>query len=394
MKYNFDEIIDRQNTNSVKFEYRKEYFGDGEVIPMWVADMDFATPHFIRDAIIKRANHPVYGYTIRGKEFKESIISWMKRRHNWEVKKEWIVFSPGIVPAINLAVACYSEKGDKLLIQPPVYHPFFSAVKDHERILLENDLILKDDTYQIDYKDFEEKAKEAELFIFCHPHNPVGRLWEREDLEKIVSICRENNVIILSDEIHSDLILTNRSHIPLLHIEGSDKITAAFYAPSKTFNLAGLSTSFLIIPDEKLRQKFEKQINTLHLGMGNLFGNVALEAAYNYGEEWLGQLIDYLRNNFSFLTDFISSNIPIIKVVNTEATYLVWLDFRELKRTDTDLRKFIISKAGLGLNDGPTFGKSGSGFQRINIATPLATLKEALKKLEKAINEIDGAGLR
>ncbi len=389
MKYNFDEIINRENTNSVKLEFRKEYFGDQNVIPMWVADMDFATPDFIRNAIIERAKHPIYGYTVRGTAFKNSIISWMKRRHNWDVKENWIVFSPGIVPAINLATLCYSEKNDNVILQPPVYHPFFSAVKDHERGLSENNLIYSDGKYFIDFEDFEEKCKKSSLFIFCHPHNPVGRMWEKHELEKIVEICNRNNVLILSDEIHSDLILSKKEHIPLLQIEGSHQNTIAFFAASKTFNLAGLSTSFLIIPDDSLRRKFETQLNHLHLGMGNIFGNLALETAYNDGEKWLEELLEYLRNNYHYLKEFIEKKLPLIKVIPTEATYLVWLDMSGLNMEEKELRDFIIQDAGLGLNDGPSFGKAGAGFQRINIACPRETLKSALNRLELAVKNLN-----
>jgi cystathionine beta-lyase len=388
MKYNFDEIINRENTNSVKLEFRKEYFGDQNVIPMWVADMDFATPKFIRVAIIERAKHPVYGYTVRGKEFKNSIISWMKKRHNWDINEEWIVFSPGIVPAVNIATLAYSEKYENIILQPPVYHPFFSAVKDHERGLLENNLVYRDNKYFIDFEDFEAKCKESKLFIFCHPHNPVGRMWEKDELKKILEICTRNEVLILSDEIHSDLILADKKHIPLLQLEGSHDNTIAFFAASKTFNLAGLSTSFLIIPNDSLRRKFETKINHLHLGMGNIFGNIALETAYNEGEEWLEELLSYLRKNYAYLKSFIEKRIPQIKVVPTEATYLVWLDMSGLNLGEKDLREFIINNAGLGLNDGPSFGKAGIGFQRINIACPFEVLKSALQKIEDAVKNL------
>lgn len=387
MIYDFDKIIDRTNTNSVKYEYRKAYFGTDEVLPMWVADMDFETPDFVRTAVIERAKHPVYGYTLRGEEFKESIISWMLRRHNWKIDPDWIVFSPGIVPALNLSTLCYTEPGESVLVQPPVYFPFFGAVKDHKRKLLENNLNYKDGNYSIDFIDFEKKAREAKLFFLCHPHNPVGRMWNREELEEIVRICRDNEIIILSDEIHSDLILSEKKHIPLLNIEGSHDITAACYAPSKTFNLAGLSTSFLVIPDKKIRLAFERKVNQMHLGMGNIFGNVALQASYDHGENWLEQLLEYLRKNYSILKNFIENELPEIKLVPTEATYLVWLDFRALKMDDNELREFVIKEAGLGLNDGPSFGRSGSGFQRINIAVPEQVLRSSLEMLKAAIHD-------
>ncbi|MGC9341865.1 MAG: MalY/PatB family protein [Bacteroidales bacterium] len=385
MKYNFDRIIKRENTNSVKYDLRKEYFGKPDILPLWVADMDFATPDFIRNAVIERAKHPVYGYTVRKEEFPNSIISWMKRRHNWEVNKDWISFSPGIVPALNMCVLAYSEPGDKIMIQPPVYFPFFRAVKDHNRDLLENVLVNTNNNYSIDFEDFEEKAKEAKIFILCHPHNPVGRLWNHEELRKMVEICVKNNVIIFSDEIHSDLILRNNKHIPVLTIPGAEKITVSMYAPSKTFNLAGLSSSYLIIPDKKLKLNYDRLIDNLHMGLGNVFGAVALEAAYNEGEEWLEELLIYIQDNISFLDNYLKERIPLVKSIIPEATYLVWLDFRELGMEDEELKKFIIHEAKIGLNHGPVFGSGGEGFQRINVACPRKILKKALNQLENAI---------
>lgn len=388
MKYNFDKITEREDTNSVKYDLRKEYFGKEDVLPMWVADMDFETPEFIRKAIIKRAEHPIYGYTVRKDSFFRSIISWMERRHDWKVEKDWISFSPGIVPALNICVLGFTEPKDKILIQPPVYYPFFRAVKDHDRTLIENVLANEEGQYRIDFDDFEKKAQEAKVFILCHPHNPVGRLWNYQELSRIVEICKKNNVIIFSDEIHSDLILTDNKHIPLLNIPGAKEITVSMYAPSKTFNLAGLSTSFLIIPDKNLKFKYDRTIDNLHMGMGNIFGNVALEAAYNEGEEWLLQVLEYIRNNINYLADFLKNRIPEIKPIIPEATYLVWLDCRSLNLSDDELKNFIINKAGLGLNHGPVFGKGGEGFQRINVATPVELLQKGLIKLEEAVKEL------
>ncbi len=388
MKYNFDQIVPRENTESIKYDYRKAFFGEPNVLPMWVADMDFETPAFIREAIIRRARHPIYGYTFRSEAFHNSIISWMKRRHNWDIKKEWISFSPGIVPAINFAVLAYSEPGDHVLIQPPVYFPFFGAIKDHNRVLEENVLINKEGRYYIDFEDFEEKASRSKLFILCHPHNPVGRLWTDEEIEKMVKICRKYKVTMVSDEIHSDLMLNGFSHNPVLKIPGAEEITLSFYAPSKTFNLAGLSTSFLIIPNKEIKLKFDKLVDGLHLGLGNLFGAEALKAAYNEGEDWLEALKIYLNDNYRYLSEFLDGEIPEITVTPAEATYLIWLDFRKFGMDDKSLKEFIITEAGLGLNDGPSFGPGGSGFQRINIAAPRTVLSQGLEQLAEAIAKI------
>ncbi len=385
MKYDFDEVINREGTDSIKYDLRKDVFGREDVLPLWVADMDFSTPDFIRKAVIQRAGHPVYGYTFRGSAFKDSIRKWMKLRHNWEVDADWICFSPGIVPALNIQVLALTEPGDGILIQPPVYFPFMAAVNDHHRKLIVNQLVNKEGKYSIDFEDFRDKAKEAKVFILCHPHNPVGRAWEKNELEKMTEICREHNVKIISDEIHSDLILNDSQHIPLIQVKGASDITLAGYSPSKTFNLAGLSTAFLIIPDAKLRSKYEKTLNALHMGMGNIFGYTALEAAYGYGSGWLGQLIGYLKANVDLLEEYIAKYIPEIELTRPEATYLAWMNFGSLGFTDRELNSFIINEAKLGLNDGPRFGPGGNGFQRINIALPRQNLEKALDQLASAV---------
>ncbi len=311
-----------------------------DVRPMWVADMDFAVPPFIVDAIISRARHPVYGYTFRPQAFFDSIISWMSRRHGWEVKKPWISFSPGIVPALNMAVLAYTEPGDRIIVQPPVYFPFFTAVRNHGREIVHNGLINRNGTYVMDFDDLEEKARTAKMLILCHPHNPVGRAWTREELETLAGICRKHEVLILSDEIHSDLIYNEGHHIPLLSLPETANHTVSFYAPSKTFNLAGLSTSVLIIPDPVLRQKYEKTLDNLHIGMGNIFGSEALMAAYNQGEDWLRQLLQYLEGNYRYLEEFIGERLPEVGVTQTRATYLIWLDFRKLGMDDAKTEEF------------------------------------------------------
>jgi len=388
MIYNFDKIVARENTSCIKYDLRKAYFGREDVMPLWVADMDFETPDFIREAVLKRAAHPIYGYTFRTDSFSGSIINWMQKRHQWEVKKEWISFSPGVVPALNMAVLAFTKPGDKVILQPPVYFPFFTAVKNHGREILYNQLVEKNGRYEMDFEDLENKIDDrTKLLLLCHPHNPVGRLWSKQELETLVEICARKNIIIISDEIHSDLMLNNNVHVPLATL--SDKaaeISLTCIAPSKTFNLAGLSTSALIIPNENHKKVYEKILDDLHIGMGNLFGITSMESAYNEGEEWLYQLLKYLNKNLEILNNFFTERIPKVKVIQPEATYLVWLDFRELGMHNKDLKEFVIQKAGLGLNDGPTFGPGGDGFQRINIALPTEVLVRALEKLEEAVN--------
>ena len=379
--YDFDKIVDRRNTSSIKFDLRKQIFENENVIPMWVADMDFETPEFIRNAVINRANHPIFGYSIRGESYLNSIKNWLKNRHSWEIDSSWIVFSPGIVPALNFSTLAYTNKGDGILVQPPVYFPFFTAATDHNRTLLENQLKYEDGGYYIDFDDFENKARSATMFFLCSPHNPVGRLWTRDELERIGNICVENNVIIISDEIHNDLILPGHTHVPIATIskEIAD-ITITCIAPSKTFNLAGMATSSLIISNEELRQKFEKQLNAMHLSLGNIFGAVASEAAYNYGDIWLEELVNYVNSNIKLFIDGLKHTK--IKAITPEATYMVWLDFKETGLSDDDIKHKLINEAGLGLSHGPMFGSGGEGFQRINLATPVSVVEEALEALK------------
>jgi len=391
MKYNFDTIIARENTDCVKYDLRKAFFGKEDVQPLWVADMDFETPDFIREAVIKRAMHPIYGYTFRSDSFSNCVINWMKIRHKWEIKKDWVSFSPGVVPALNMAVLAFTNPGDKVIVQPPVYFPFFSAVKNHGRELVYNQLLENNGKYEMDFEGLESQIDEkTKLLLLCHPHNPVGRLWTTNELERLVDICSRKNIIIVSDEIHSDLMLNGNVHVPLASIsEKAAEISITCIAPSKTFNLAGLGTSALIISNPEHKKKYEKILEDVHVGMGNLFGIVSTEAAYNNGEEWLKQLLGYLNENYSILTKFFEDRIPKIKVIPAEATYLIWLDCRGLGLKGKELRSFVIEKAGLGLNDGPSFGPGGEGFQRINIALPKSELIKALERLEKAVKGLN-----
>lgn len=389
MKYNFDEIIPRENTNCYKYDLREKIFGIKDVLPMWVADMDFSSPPCVTDAIINRARHPVYGYTFRSASYYEAVSGWMKKRFNWNVEQKDISFSPGIVSAINLCVQKLTKPNDGIIIQSPVYFPFFSAISNNGRRILNNQLLEKNNNYYIDFYDFEKKAADAAMFIFCHPHNPVGRLWTAEELEQIIDICKRHNVLIISDEIHHDMVLNKREHIPLASLSSSaSEISICCTSPSKTFNIPGLATSSLIIPNPDLKKKYDDALEACHTGMGNIFGFVALEAAYKHGEDWLDQLLSYLRKNLKFLTEFINQYIPEISITIPEATYLAWLDFRKINIRHDKIQEFLATKAGIGLNEGKTFGPGGEGFQRLNFAVPKIKLEESLHKLEKAIHKI------
>lgn len=392
MKYNFDALIKREGTACYKYDWRKEIFGRDDVLPMWVADMDIKTPEFITNAIRKRLEHEVLGYTFRPDSFFESIIKWNKKRNRWDVDREWISFSPGIVPALNMMVMGLTKPGDKVVVQTPVYFPFFSAVTNHQRKLVKNPLKLVNGRYVIDFSQLQEVMDNTvKLFILSSPHNPTGNVWKKEELQKLAEICMKNGTIIISDEIHSDLIFPGHQHVPLASV--SDEIaenTITCMAPSKTFNLAGLSTSYIISKNKKLRNTFNKVIENVHVGMGNIFGNVALEAAYTHGEQWVDELMQYLQSNVESLDTFLKSNLPEIKMIAPEGTYLVWLDFRAWNMSNSELKNFLIHKAKLGLSDGPIFGKDGSGFQRINIGCPSDVLKQALHQLHEAWNKRNG----
>lgn len=387
MKYNFDKIIDRRNTSSVKWDCNEQVFGSKDILPMWVADMDFESPSEVIEAIKKRAEHGIYGYTERPESMYKSVISWMEKRHGFKTEKDWYLFTPGIVTAINIAVMTYTKPGDKIIIQSPVYYPFSSAVTNNGRQVVSNDLKLQDGKYIMNYEDLENKIdSRTRMLILCSPHNPVGRVWTREELKKLGDICIKHNIIIVSDEIHSDLIYSKHKHIPMASI--SDEIaqnTITCIAPSKTFNVAGLETSAIIIPNSKLRDRFQISLDNIGLGMTNIFGIAAFEAAYSYGEEWLDELLKYLEGNVDYLIGFIEKKLPEIKVIRPDGTYLVWLDMRGLNMNADELKVFMVESAHLGLDDGYMFGEAGERFERVNIACPRSILEDGLNRLEKAI---------
>ncbi|MDP2235343.1 MAG: PatB family C-S lyase [Bacteroidales bacterium] len=384
MHYDFDKISEREGTACVKYDLREMYFKRADVLPMWVADMDFETPDFIREAIIERASNPLYGYTFRDENYYSSIINWLERRHQWHVEKDWILFTPGVVPALNLAVLSYTNPGDKIIVQPPVYFPFFTAVKDHNRTLVYNQLIKGEKNYSINFEQLEELATDAKMLILCNPHNPVGRAWTKDELERIAEICLKNNVLVLSDEIHNDLILKGHRHQVFADISPEvANITITAHAPSKTFNIAGMATSSVIISNKELRLKFEKTLKALHVDMGNLFGFVASTAAFSKGDEWLRQLLEYVQKNVDFTESYLLKHLPKIKMFRPEATYMIWLDFGAYGLSDNELNHRMIMEAELGLSQGITFGPGGESCMRLNVACSKEILIEALEKLRK-----------
>jgi len=386
MKYNFDEIINRENTACEKWDSRLEIFGTQDLIPMWVADMDFRTPDFIIDAIKERLKHEVFGYSSKPKSYYDSIIKWVKQKHNWSINEEWIAFSPGVVPALSMLVLAFTEPNDKIIIQPPVYHPFTFVTKENNRIILENPLILKGNRYFIDYDDLKTKLKDAKLLILSNPHNPGGMVWTKDELEKIGKLCVENDVLIIADEIHSDLVFAPHKYTPMASISSEiANQTITCIAPSKTFNMAALATSSVIISNKELKKKYDSVLHTIHVGMGNVFGIAASEAAYTHGNEWIEQLLIYIEKNINYTEKYIVENIPQITMIRPEGTYLIWLDCRKLNLKGDDLNQFFIKKAKVGLNDGRWFGTGGEGFMRMNVACPLDILKKALDSIRDAI---------
>jgi len=390
MRWDFDEKVSRENTGCVKYDLRKEVFGSGDVIPMWVADMDFKTPDFIIRAIKKRLEHEIMGYSFHPHEYFSSISAWLLKKHKWEIDKEWICFCPGVVPALNLCTLAFTRPGDSIIIQPPVYTPFFSAVESHGRNLILNRLAEKDGRWTMDLDSLASSiTPDTRMIIISNPHNPVGRSWTPDELAGLAEICIRNNILILSDEIHSDLALPGCFHTPVaLLSDRIAEITVTCIAPSKTFNLAGLSTSSLIISNPVLRKYFKSKIDHLHIGNGNIFGIVASVAAYTEGQEWLDSLMEYLDRNSAYIIDYCREHIPEIIPVRPEATYMIWLDCRKLGMSGKELGEFFVSKAGVGLSEGSSFGPGGEGFMRMNMATTLSKVKQAMDQIRIAVETL------
>ncbi|MGI5839823.1 MAG: MalY/PatB family protein [bacterium] len=397
MKYNFDQLIDRKNTGSTKWDMNEQLFGTDDVLDMWVADMDFPCPEPVVKAIQERAKHPVFGYTFPPASLYEAIVDRMKRYYNWEIKKEWIVYTTGIVSGVHSAVKAVSMPGDQIILQPPVYYPFYSAIKDNGCHVVANNLKFDGERYEMDFDNLESLFKPSTSFpvtvprirgiILCHPHNPVGRVWTKDELTKLAEICGKNNCVVISDEIHCDLLMKGVKHYPTATLSKEIELnTITFMSASKTFNIAGLPASVGIIPDPVLRAKF----TAARAGQSgiNIFGLVAMEAAFRYGDEYVEQLQEYIDANMKYFIDYVEKNIPPLKVVDPEGTYLGWVDMRGLGLSDAELHEFMIKKAKLALDDGFIFGTGGSGFQRFNLACPRAVVQEALSRLEKAVKEL------
>ena len=390
MEYNFDEPLTRKGTSCVKYDSRQEIFGKKDVIPMWVADMDFKCPPAVTDALRQRLQHEILGYTLRRKEYFSSIKDWLSKRHEWHIENDWIVFSPGVVPALNICTLAFTEPGDRIIVQPPVYFPFFNAVTDHKRKLLFNRLKETKGRWTIDFDDLERKASEgARMLMLSSPHNPVGRSWKKEELQRLAEICLDKDILIISDEIHADLVLPGHKHIPLAKLSGSIAgNTLTCMAPSKTFNLAGLSTSSMIISNPGLKKRFEDVMNSLHISGGNIFGTEASIAAYSCGEKWLDNLLIYIKRNIEYLVKRFEG-VELVSPVIPEATYMVWLDCRRMEMNGPGLNDFFVNKAGVGLSEGSMFGPGGQGFMRLNLACRHDTLKIAIDNIINALKSFE-----
>ncbi len=385
MSSDFDRVIPRSGTSSFKYDGRMEIFGTDDVLPLWVADMDFAAPAVVRDALAERAAHPIYGYTVYPESLYEALIDWLQKRHGWKVEREWIVMCPGVVPSVHAAIIALSQPDDVVIVQPPVYAPFFSAAKSVGCKLLLNPLKFEDGRYRFDLEHFERCAAEgARLLLLCSPHNPVGRVWKKDELMALLEICERYRVTVISDEIHADLVYPGRQHTPLARLnDGTVKIVTAV-APSKTFNIPGLGLSALIVPDEKDRAAIVKAFGLLHVSAANPFSIVAFEAAYRSGAPWLGDLLDYFDVTLQFVRAYLQQQLPLIKLIEPEGTYLLWLNCRAMGLNDEQLKQFFVRQAGVGLSPGIIFGEQGSGFMRMNIAAPRSVIAEALEKIAGA----------
>jgi cysteine-S-conjugate beta-lyase len=388
--WNFDKTLNREGTNCIKYDLREDTFGRKDVIPMWVADMDYNTADFIADAIQERLKHPIFGYTSRSKDYYTSIIDWHLKRHNWKLEREWISFSPGVVPALNISTLAFTNPGDSIIVQPPVYFPFFSAVEAHGRKLIYNQLKETPEGWIMDLESLESAiTASTRMIIISNPHNPVGRSWTEPELRKLAEICLRHNILILSDEIHCDLVLPGYQHVPFAKLSGEIAgITITCLAPSKTFNLAGLSTSSVVISNPELRKSFKRTLDNLHIGNGNIFGAIASTAAYSLGHDWLDALLDYIDGNIEFTEEYCSRMIPEILPSRTEATYMIWLDCRKFGMTGKELKDFFVKSAGVGMNEGSSFGPGGEGFMRMNVATSRSVVAKAMEQIEKAISII------
>jgi cystathionine beta-lyase len=387
--YNFDTIPNRAGTNTLKYDARGEIFGTSELIPMWIADMDFECAPAIGDAIRQRATHNVYGYDFGGETCNSSLINWFGRRTGWTISPEWLRYTPGVVAGLGFAIRAFTDCGDGIVIQSPVYPPFRGMIEANGRKVITNPLRVVGDRFEMDFDDLDRKLADARAIILCNPHNPVGRVWSESELKRVGELCVKHNVLIISDEIHCDLVYlpAHHTHIASLNDRFAER-TITFVAPSKSFNIAGLATSAAIIPSESMRALWDKEYEGTHVIGGTMFGHIALRTAYDCCEDWFDQLLPYLKSNIDHVRSFLAENVPQVTTFEQEGTYLMWLDFRELGfSSQKELNSWLTDEAHLGMNSGADFGREGIGFARMNVATNRATLDRALQQLHEAVRK-------
>lgn len=384
----FDTVHERVNTKSIKWDGFEAVFNANDVLPMWIADMDFKAPDAVNAALIKRAEHGIFGYTIIDSDLKNTIVNWVQTKHGWEISPDTLSFSPGVVTSLQMAIQAFTEPGDNILIQTPVYPPFYDLIEQHKRNIVKNPLQATDGYYEIDFADFEDKLKTENIkaFIFCSPHNPVGRVWKKEELAEVSRLCLKYNVLILSDEIHSDLIFSGHTHIPIASLSKAvAEQTLTLMAPSKTFNLAGLQASYIITENKNLKEKLDWMIDIQGHKSLNTMGNTALEAAYLHGATWVEELVTVLESHQTYVREMFAKYANELKVTKAEGTYLLWIDCSALGFNSEELMKFMVEEAKVGLNPGITYGSEGEQFMRINIACPRATLEEGVRRIIEAL---------
>ena len=390
MMYDFDTVIPRKRTGCFKYDALQMMYGDDTLLPLWVADMDFAIAPEVQEAIAKRNEHPIYGYNFRGKAFSEAVCYWQERRFGWKTNPDWQIAHLGVMPALAMAILALTESGDKIVIQPPVYPPFKATVTDLQRQPVSSALVLENGQYRIDFDDLDKKLSKAKMFVLCNPHNPVGRVFTTDELIKIGELCRKHEVIVFNDEIHADIVYKPYQHVSFGALEDFGKFTITAISPAKSFNLAGLATAVLIVENPLLHKALQQMNFALHTYMGNSVGIVAMIAAYTQGEAWLDQLINYLQGNRDLLVNNLAGTLPWLKISPCEGTYLAWLDFSAWGYSDEDLANTITKQAALALNAGITFGQEGSGFMRLNFACPRTILDQAIDRMLKVFQATNG----
>ncbi|MCM3714174.1 pyridoxal phosphate-dependent aminotransferase [Alkalihalobacillus oceani] len=386
MNQQFDQVIPRLGTNSLKWDMTEQRFGEKDILPLWVADMDFKAPQAVIDALHKKVEHGIYGYPAHSESVDKAVQNWLQRRFQWQVDADSFLYTSGVVPTISFIIQAFTEPEDEIIIQTPVYYPFYDVVKKNKRPLLRNPLAFDGDRYEMDYEQLESIITEkTKMLILCHPHNPVGRVWKQDELEKLAAICKKHDLLVVSDEIHADLLFKGQQHIPFasLNKDASER-TLTCLAPSKTFNLAGIQTSYVVAENKQLRQKLANHLANMFVSGTNMFAEVATEAAYTYGEQWLEDLMSYVESNYQFVKRYVETHLPRMRVMDCEGTYLLWLDCSKLPLTADERKKWFIEEARVALNHGLIFGEEGKDFERMNLACPRKTLEQGLEQIKQA----------